>query len=393
MQFVDQFGVTRKNVSTGQKVEQNAKRIANSVEADAERIRAGRPPLDPEVTGPYLSLYRTGRTWEEFVEEYERRYLDGLAPGSRKLARECLDRFRRLMKPKAVNAITADMLADYVVALRRQPGRNQGETASPATVNKNLRHLKAALGLAKEWGYLHAVPRFRFEKEPKHLPRYVTPEHFAAIYRACSQAAKPAGLPYPPANWWRGLILFIYCGTGWRIGQALALRRDSLDLGAGMAAPTAFSTAEDTKGKRDALSALPPIVVEHLHKLAGPGELVFPWPHHRRTLDEEWADVQEAAVIKDEAGAELPLRLPCRKKHEHTRHCHVYGFHDLRRGFATMNADRLEPLELQQQMQHKTFTTTQGYINTARLLKPAVAKLYVPPREPSPPVSESGLSG
>jgi integrase len=56
----------------------------------------------------------------------------------------------------------------------------------------------------------------------------------------------------------------------------------------------------------------------------------------------------------------------------------VYGFHDFRRAFATMNAETLTPDALQLLMQHKACTTTQKYINMARQLNPAVQKLYVP---------------
>jgi integrase len=77
---------------------------------------------------------------------------------------------------------------------------------------------------------------------------------------------------------------------------------------------------------------------------------------------------QEAARIK----------LSCQGDHKHTRYCHVYGFHDSRRAFATMNADRLAPTALQALMRHKTFKTTQGYINTARQLDQAVESLHVP---------------
>jgi hypothetical protein len=43
-----------------------------------------------------------------------------------------------------------------------------------------------------------------------------------------------------------------------------------------------------------------------------------------------------------------------------------------------MNADRLPPTALQALMRHKTFKTTQGYINTARQLDQAVESLHVP---------------
>jgi integrase len=74
----------------------------------------------------------------------------------------------------------------------------------------------------------------------------------------------------------------------------------------------------------------------------------------------------------------LNVRQCAGEGHEHTRFCHVYGFHDFRRAFATMNADRLTPDALQQLMRHKSYSTTQGYINTARQLNGAVGALHVP---------------
>ncbi|HEX3869276.1 MAG TPA: tyrosine-type recombinase/integrase [Pirellulales bacterium] len=55
-----------------------------------------------------------------------------------------------------------------------------------------------------------------------------------------------------------------------------------------------------------------------------------------------------------------------------------YGFHDLRRAFATMNADKLTADTLQALMQHRAYSTTQRYINMARQLDSAVANLYTP---------------
>jgi integrase len=55
-----------------------------------------------------------------------------------------------------------------------------------------------------------------------------------------------------------------------------------------------------------------------------------------------------------------------------------YGFHDLRRGFATMNWDRLTQDQLQLLMQHRDYKTTQRYINMARQLKPAAQNVYIP---------------
>jgi integrase len=56
----------------------------------------------------------------------------------------------------------------------------------------------------------------------------------------------------------------------------------------------------------------------------------------------------------------------------------VYGFHDLRRAFATMNAERLTADALQALVRHKSYQTRQRYINMARQRTAAVAAPCVP---------------
>ena len=129
-----------------------------------------------------------------------------------------------------------------------------------------------------------------------------------------------------------------------------------------------MSRHEDNKGKRDAKVKLHSVVIGHLRKLPAFGELVFDWNHCERELYHEFAAIQKAAGV----------HLPCRKKHECTETCHLYGFHDFRRAFATMNANRLTGDALQHLMQHKSYQTTQRYINMARQINEAVAALHVP---------------
>jgi integrase len=311
---------------------------------------------DELMSGSYHGEVK--KLWTEFREEYRRRVLEGLAVSSRNAAEASLDAFERIVKPKRVLAISTRDVDDFAAARRQEPGHR--ETISPATVNKDLRHVKAALNMAHEWGYLPRKLRFRMEREPKKLATYVPPEDFARLYQACDGMRWPDGFPFTAAEWWRGFLVTAYM-TGWRVGQLLAIRRADVDLDDG----SALSRADDNKGKRDQKIPLHPLIVEHLRRLACFEPCVFPWNHNRRQLFEEFEALQQAAGVK-----------PLGKDR--------YGFHDLRRAFATMNADLLTADALQALMQHKDYQTTQRYINMARQLKPAVQTLFVPDLGPRP---------
>ena len=304
------------------------------------------------------------KSWVAFREEYETKIMARMEPGTRQSTRYALNHFERIVEPVKLQAIKTQRIDEFVAKRRMERGSKGGSTVSPATVNKELRHLKAVLRVAHDWGYLPTVPKVRMLKEPKKLPRYVTPEHFAAMYEACDTATMPKGLPYLAADWWRAMLTFIYM-TGWRIREPLYLRREDLDLDAG----TAITRHGDNKGKRDDLVPLHPIVVDHLRKLVSFDSLVFPWYHNERSLWSEFAKIQQAADI----------HLDCRDDHEHTAACHLYGFHDLRRAFATVNAETMSPDALQTLMRHKSYSTTQRYVNLARQINRAVEGLYVPP--------------
>ena len=178
---------------------------------------------------------------------------------------------------------------------------------------------------------------------PVSLPTYVTPEHFGKLYATAGD------------DWWRGLLVTAYM-TGWRIGSLLALRWADVDLEHAWA----VSRAGDNKGKRDQRIPLHPLVVEHLRKLVSFSPVVFAWDCPRRGLWDEFHAIQKAADVRPEGPKPF------------------YGFHDFRRAFATMNAERLTSDALQSLMQHRDYQTTQRYISMARQLNPAVANLYVP---------------
>jgi integrase len=314
------------------------------------------------VTGTYQDA--TKKTWEEFKAEYETRIAANMLPQTRRLTMEALAHFERLIKPGRVATIKTQTLDDYITKRRQERGKRKGENVRAATVNKELRHLRAVLRIAHEWKYLPDVPRFRFVKEPGKLPTFVSPEHFADLYHACSEAERPDNVPgIDPADWWRGLIVMAYM-TGWRISELLAVRREDVDLETGWA----VTRAADNKGKRDDRVKLHPVVVEHLRKLAAFSPHIFAWGFDETALYVEFHRLQTVAGIS----------IPCRHQHEHTPTCTLYGFHDLRRAFATQNAPRLTADALQKLMRHKSYLTTQRYINMASQLDEAVDALHVP---------------
>ncbi len=323
------------------------------------------------AAGLYETEART--SWDAFCEEYKAKVLDVMEPNSRQAMQHCIDHFVRICKPTAMRRIN-NRTIDEFAAKRRVEGRSRskplssdarrgnsrkadrtGPRISPATVNKELRHIRAMLRKAHKWGHLTEVPQFEFVREPEKLPTYVSPEDFDSIYQACELARLPADQPYGAATWWRALLVLAYM-TGWRINQMLLLRREDVNLEAAQA----VTRASDNKGKRDAVIPLHPLVVEHLGLLTSFSPMMLPWNYNRRTLYHEFQRIQEQGGVRAPDGKQR------------------FGFHDLRRGFATMNADRLTADALQSLMQHRNYETTKRYVNMGRQLRPAIEQVFVP---------------
>jgi len=330
------------------------------------------------VTGTYQSSTR--EHWTEFRIRLNEHIEGRFGEASRGSAKLSLDTFERLAKPHRMQFITADMIDRYIAARLAEQTQRKGpggavKTVSASTVNRELRYIKAALRLAKDWKFIEEVPRIRFLKPMQKIPTYVPAEHFTAIYQACDVATMPEGIPnVSPVAWWRGLMVFLYM-TGWRIGQTLDLQWDDVDLQNG----TALTAAASNKGKRDQLTQLHGLAIEHLRPLAGSFDsVVFPWVNHRRVLWDQFVRIQEAARLAD--GSPMPKAGKAGA---------WYGFHDLRRGFATLNAESVNLFELQALMQHASLETTRSYVNMARRVNRAASALFVPSLPTIPAVRTS----
>ncbi len=333
-----------------------AETIGNKTAAKdaAEKLRA------ELVSGRYKPLAK--KKWADFRAEYE----ESIAKKSIAYIRtmgQVFDAFERLVKLTYVSNISTATIAHFKTERQKERGRKPGSTISSATLKRDLVHLQAALNEARDRGYMLEAPKFKIDNPVEEEKNAVTPEHLVAMYHACDAANRPEGPGYTAAQWWRAFLMLAYT-TGWRVGEILKLRRARVDLESGVVT----LKATETKGKRPVRIQLEPVVVEHLRKLPGFSERLFHIEKDRRFLYAEFARIQEKAGI----------HLPCDEDHEHTDACHVYAFHDLRRGFATENAMDLQPLELKNLMRHKDMKTTMGYIDFAKALAGRRTKVKVP---------------
>jgi len=305
--------------------------------------------------------------WGRFRQEYEEMVLPKWrSDSSRRAARDSLALFETLVKPTHVTQVDARMLDRFVAKRLVMPGKKKGETVSPETVKKDLRTIRAALSQAKRWKYLEAVPEMPVvEGYGKDKP-FVTEEHFDAIMSHCDAARLPDDQHFTAGEFWAALLATAWV-TGMRKTALISLLWEDVDLDAGVA----LSRHLSNKGKRDQRHQIAAAVpfLRVLHAVRRPGEArVFPWNASERSLDRDLARIQKAAGI----------HLPCREDHEHTPQCHLYGLHAFRYAHATYNFGRVPDRDLQQQMGHQSFATTQRYIKYAEDHQQKAYDVYLP---------------
>jgi integrase len=265
-------------------------------------------------------------------------------------------KFEELVSPKRAKDLTRAAISRYVELRKSERAKEEKSPLSVATINKELRVLRALVNLAEEEELLTKAPTVKLLKEPEREVVFITDEQFADLYEAAESMKRPADRHYQPADWWRALLVFLFT-TGWRIGQTMAIHRDHLDLEGAVV----FAPAENTKGNRDARIQLTPMAVDHLREIQDFYPMVFAWTNHPDTLSKDFADLKTAA------GVEIPGR-----------------FHNLRRGFATNNASILPADVLQNIMQHRDASTTRRYINQAeRMRQTEIAGLIHCPKLPA----------
>jgi len=324
----------------GAKAKQEADKLAAQMHAS---LLAGTYTGDPSLV-----------LWSAFIAEYKRVELRKKGDWHASGILATIKKFEQHMKPRTLSQISTKFVDEYVSRRGRDRGMKPGSTVSPATINADLRNLKLVFKVAHEWGQLENPPRIRMVKAPYRIKRYVTPEHFAAMFAAAEKMTAPVVPNTTACDYWRALISFAFV-TGWRINEILNIRRDDVNFESGQI----VARWDDSKGKRDELIYVPQSLLDLLKPVwQNFSERPLEWTKSRRTIYDPFRKLQTLAGIN----------LHCEESHEHTAACHVYGFHDFRRGFATNNASTLSPAQLQRLMKHSDFSTTQRYINYAKVM-------------------------
>lgn len=296
----------------------------------------------------------TRKRWDDFEEEYLRDEVEasGKRPGTIKQVRITMKTFRETVKPTWVYLIDARTLDTYR-RMRLKDKGSRGGPLSPHTVKKELRHIHAALGVAKRWNFLREVPDLPKVAADEAEKVHVTEEHFRAMLKACHLAQKPTPelhecLPegVTAADWWQAMLVTCWV-TGARVDSVLRLRWDDLDRETGRVLARAADLKQRKDTRPEIAAALP-----YLDRIAGSDPRLLPWNHNKRSLYKEFYRIQQAA------GIHLACPKEGDKGHECNDSCHTYGFHAFRYAHARMNADNPQ---LQNQMGHACAATTEHY--------------------------------
>lgn len=297
-------------------------------------------------------------TWTEFRQRYEEHR-------SRKRAstlesdQTAFNHFERLIRPGKLSAIGTATIEHYV-ALRSRESVRGGRTAAPATINRELRSLRAALRRAVRWELIPKAPMFEMLKVDRPRPQIMPDEDFAKLYRHTSEARRPGNLSIPAAEWWQALLIFGRY-TGWRIGEILSLRWADLDQDeAGQWWAT--TEAANNKGGRTERVPLIAVVVDHLERIRTFDRFVFPWAYSRRTLYPELERIADAAKVT----------FPSNGRRRDV-------FHVFRKTYATRAAMAgIDQKALAGLMRHTDIGVTQKYyLDAEALMGQAVGKIEV----------------
>jgi integrase len=273
----------------GSKWKERWKSTKTTVKKDADRQRR---ELERELDDGRRADAKM--TWEDFVKEFETKHAARKPTTTLSMYKQCLKAFTETAKPKQLAKVTHGLLEDFA-------NQRLGEGFASATVNKDLRHIRAALRWAKRRGYISEAPDFKdvFIREDRKKPIVIPEKDFLALVKALRK--QDLSLKHRPPDWWR-VFLYVAYYLGLRRGEILGMTwgQVALDtLEVHVLAPTSKARKERVVPLSEELGA---ILGEWKAQSpnAGNNDEVLPWPHDTyRQLYEDWHAIQTAAGIPE----------------------------------------------------------------------------------------------
>jgi len=260
--------------SLKRKAEQLLRQLERELEADPEQI--------------------TEWTWNDLVEEYLVKHKGRLAPKTLEIYRLSFEEFARSMRVTSLSQIKLSILEDFIQV-------RFGHGVSPATVNRDLRHLRVLLKWARRRGVLSEVPDFfgLLVKEDRRDPTVMPEEDFVALLSVLREPSLQ--LKKRPPEWWR-IFLYLTYYLGVRRGEALGICWGDISY----AGHEVRIQAGTSKSRKDRIVPISPELTEILkqwhteHPHATVKDPVLSWPYESlRAIYVDWHLIQTAAGIPE----------------------------------------------------------------------------------------------
>lgn len=197
-----------------------------------------------------------------------------------------LKQFDAVAAQKNVHEIDTAVLQNFVQARRKMT--TKGEPISVATVNKDLRAVRAALNFARERGYIESCPSFKSVtlREDRPSPVVIPKADRDKIYAALE--ADDLEFRVRPKQWWFVLLVIIET-LGVRRKEALAITWRDVDFERG---ETTIEAAT-SKGRRHRTlpmnEKLVRVLRQHQPCESDPDANLLPWDKNSlRSLYDDW---------------------------------------------------------------------------------------------------------
>lgn len=229
--------------------------------------------------------------WEDFRSLFLRKHAALKPKTTYDFYERSLRLFGVISKQRRLRDVDHAVLEDFATERRQQVN-------SCATVNRDLRHIRAAMKWAKRRKLIHDVPDFGpvFLKEDRKKPTILPEEDFIAIVRALQG---DVAVQKRSKAWWR-TFLYISYYLGLRRGETLSLRWQDINF-SNLEVRVQAPTSKSRKERVVPIAAEMSDILKAWQKqcaASGPQDYVLEWPFDTfRSLYVDWHIIQDAAQI------------------------------------------------------------------------------------------------